>query len=216
MRRHGPVRAGGFTLIELLVIIAIVMVLALFTWPALDKMIHRSRLQGFSTEVAALMNRARLESVKRSVPAVVRLDFATDQVVVFVDVDGDGAFTPNTAVPRGQADFELVRRQRPARITFAGPLGGEEGADAVDGFTVNPEDNTLPNQAMFNPDGSIAVIGGFRFADIKGNVLEVRVSPQATARIELRKFDPDWVDPEDPTNQFRAQREGGEPWDWNT
>jgi type II secretory pathway pseudopilin PulG len=206
MRKRVPVRAGGFTLIELLVIIAIVMVLALFTWPALDKMIHRARLQGFATEVAGLMNRARLESVKRSVPAVVRLDFASDQVVLFVDVDGDGVFTPDAAVPLGQADFEVVRRPRPARIAFQGPSDGEEGSDAVDGFTVNPEDNSLPHQAVFNPDGSIDVIGAFRFADIKGNVLEVRVAPQATARIELRKWD---------GSVFRAPREGGEPWNWN-
>jgi len=215
MRRHRFARGGGFTLIELLVIVAIVMVLALFTWPALDKMIHRARLQGFASEVAGLMNRARLESIKRSVPAVLRLDFATDQVVVFVDVDGDGAFTPDATVPLGEADFELVRRPRPSHLTFAGPVGGEEGADTVDGFTLNPEDNSLPRQAVFNPDGSIAAAGGFRFADIKGNVLEVRVAPQATARIELRKFDPDFTDPDDPTNKFRAQREGGDPWDWN-
>jgi hypothetical protein len=206
MRRQRPARAGGVTQIELLVIRAIVVVLAVFTWPALNKMILRSRLQGFSTEVAGLMNRARLESVKRSVPAVVRLDFASDQVVVFVDVDGDGEFTPDTTVPLGRADFELVRRPRPPRITFAGPADGEEGADSVDGFTVNPEDASLPNQAVFNPDGSIDEVGGFRFTDPRGNVLEVRVAPQATARIELRKWD---------GTAFHAQREGGKPWDWN-
>lgn len=215
MRRHRSVRAGGFTLIELLVIVAIVMILAVFTWPALHKMIVRSRLQGFTTEVAGLMNRARLESVKRSVPAVVRLDFANDELVLFVDVDGDGAFTPDASVPLGRADFEVVRRPRPPRVTFQGPLDGEEGADAVDGFTANPEDATLPNQAVFDPNGSIDAVGAFRFTDTNGNVLEIRVDPQATARLELRKFDPDWTDPSDPTNKFRAQREGGTPWNWN-
>ena len=205
MRRQRTVRTGGFTLIELLVIIAIVMVLALFTWPALDKMILRSRLQGFATEVGATMQRARLEAVKRSVPVVVRLDFATDEMVVFVDVDGDGAFTPDNTVPLGEADFELLRRPKPSHIAFAGPTGGEEGADTVDGFTVNPEDSSLPNQAVFNPDGSIDAVGGFRFADARGNFLELRVSPQATARMELLKWD---------GTGWRAQREGGEPWEW--
>lgn len=214
MRRTRPVGGQGFTLIELLVIIAIIMILALFTWPALHKMIIRSKLQGFATEVSSALNRARLESVKRSVPAVVRLDFATDELVVFVDVDGDGAFTPDPGVAQGLADFELLRRPRPSRIVFAGPLNGVEGTDTVDGFTVNPEDNSLPRQAVFNPDGSVADVGGFRFADVRGNVLEVRVEPQATARVELRKWDPAWTDPEDSDNHFRAQREGGEPWEW--
>jgi hypothetical protein len=177
-------------------------------------MIIRSKLQGFATEVAAAMSRARLESVKRSSPAVVRLDFDTDEVVVFVDVDDDGVFTPDATVAQGLADFELLRRPRPARVLFSGPADGEEGADTVEGFSPNPEDNTLPRQAVFNPDGSVENAGGFRFSDIRGNILEVRVEPPATARIELRKWDPDWTDPEDSENHFRAQREGGEAWDW--
>lgn len=214
MRRSRPAGVQGFTLVELLVVIAIVMVLATFSWPALHKMIIRSKLHGFAIEVSSAMNRARLESVKRSVPAVVRLDFETDEVVVFVDVDGDGAFTPDATVAQGLADFELLRRPRPPRIAFAGPDDGEEGADTVNGFTPNPEDDTLPNQAVFNPDGSVSQAGGFRFADHRGNILEVRVEPPATARIELLKYDPDWDDPEDSDDHFRAQREGGEPWDW--
>lgn len=207
MRRTRPLsRAGGFTLIELLVIIAIVMVLALFTWPALDKMIQRSRLLGFANEMAALMQRARLEAVKRSVPSVVRLDFETDEVVVFIDVDDDGVFTPDSTVPLGEADFELLRRPKSAHVAFAGPVGGVEGTDTVDGFSPNPENSDLPNQAVFNPNGSIDALGSFRFSDVKGNVLEVRVAPQATARIELRKWD---------GSAFHAQREGGKAWEWN-
>lgn len=208
MRRSRPAGEQGFTLVELLVVIAIVMILAMFSWPALHKMIIRSKLQGFATEISSAMNRARLESVKRSVPAVVRLDFETDEVVVFVDVDGDGEFTPDPSAVRGRADFELLRRPRPPRIVFAGPNDGEEGADTIEGFTPNPEDDSLPNQAVFNPDGSVTDVGGFRFADDRGNFLEVRVEPRATARIELLKWDP-------ALTRFRAQREGGEPWQWN-
>lgn len=206
MRRSRPAGVQGFTLIELLVILAIVMVLATFSWPALHKMIVRSKLQGFATEISSALNRARLESVKRSVPAVVRLDFETNEVVVFIDVDSDGEFTPDSTVAHGRADFELLRRPRPAAIVFAGPDDGEEGADTVSGFTPR-QDNSLPNQAVFNPNGSVTAAGGFRFADDRGNVLEVRVEPPATARIEVLKWDPE-------EDRFRAQREGGEPWQW--
>lgn len=208
MRKPVPPRtARGFTLVELLVIIVLILVLAVFFAPSLNKMILRSKLIGFTTEVSGLMNRARLEAIKRSVPAVVRLDFATDEVVLFVDVDGDGAFTPDPSVPVGEADFEVVRRRLPELVAFAGPLNGVEGADTVSGFTANPEDNSLPRQAVFRPDGSIQDAGGFRFADPRENFIELRVAPQATARIELYKWNgSDW----------HAQREGGEPWEWNT
>lgn len=212
-------RARGFTLVEMLVVIAIIAIVAVITIPALHKMIVRSRLEGFASEVSGLMQRARLEAVKRSVPTVMRVDFENDELVVFVDVDfavpgNAGVFNPDTSVPPGDADFELIRRRKPAKVAFQGPDDGEEGADAVNGFTVNPEDGSLPNQAVFNPDGSIEDPGGFRLADPKGNILEVRVAPQATARVELRKYDPSYTNPEDLDDKFRAQDEGGKPWHW--
>lgn len=208
MRRRGAQRGSmraqrGFTLVELLVIIVIISVLAIILWPSLHKMILRNRLQGQATEVSIAMRQARLEAIKRTVPTVMRADFVNDQTLVFVDVDADGSFTPNPTAPRGTVDFELRSAPLPGHVTFAGPSLTVEGADAVDGFTTDPEGG--PNQVVFNPDGSVEDAGAFRFADPKGNVLEVRVSPPATARIELRKWD---------GSDFFAQREGGEPWRW--
>jgi len=42
---------------------------------------------------------------------------------------------------------------------------------------------------IFREDGSVLSTGAIRFADPRGNVLEVNVEPQATGRVEIRKYD---------------------------
>jgi hypothetical protein len=43
----------------------------------------------------------------------------------------------------------------------------------------------------------------------------VRVAPQATARVELLKHDPDYTNPDDADDHWRPRRQGGEAWQWN-
>ncbi len=59
---------------------------------------------------------------------------------------------------------------------------------AVDGWMVNG------GEPLFRSNGTALEDGAFRFADRRGNRLEVRLAPAAVGRIEVRKFDGlNWV-----------------------
>jgi type IV fimbrial biogenesis protein FimT len=65
------------------------------------------------------------------------------------------------------------------------------------------------NCFTFNTDGSVAEVGSFRMVDNNSNYLEVRVDPQATARVEVRKWNTT-------DSQWYTRNQGGKAWTWNT
>jgi len=65
------------------------------------------------------------------------------------------------------------------------------------------------NCFRFNSDGSASEAGSFRLVDNHGNYLEVRVDPQATARVQVRKWN-------ETDNQWYVRGEGGKAWEWKT
>ena len=65
------------------------------------------------------------------------------------------------------------------------------------------------NCFVFLPDGSVEETGAFRFADVRGNFLEVRVEPLATARVQVRKWD-------ETDNEWYTRDQGGKAWEWKT
>lgn len=202
-------RFAGFTLIELLVVMAILAVAMLLGIPAIQNLIVRSKTEGFAREVAVSLQRARLEAIKMNRAGAAFLDPDSGQLVVFIDADGalDGGgsrdFAPDPDQPRGSADYLLARLTPPSNVEFRSPDGG--GGAVVD-FTDNGGNQWL----IFRPDGSVVDTGAFRIGDIRGNFLEIEVSPAATGRIRLHKYqDEEWlstVDPSDPNYK---------PWKWN-
>ncbi|HEV7509652.1 MAG TPA: GspH/FimT family pseudopilin [Thermoanaerobaculia bacterium] len=65
------------------------------------------------------------------------------------------------------------------------------------------------NCFTFNSDGSVTEAGSFRLVDQNSNYLEVRVEPQATARVQVRKWDAT-------DSQWYTRNQGGKSWQWNT
>lgn len=65
------------------------------------------------------------------------------------------------------------------------------------------------NCFTFLADGSVQETGEFRFADVRGNFLEVGVAPKATARVQVRKWD-------ETDNKWYTRDQGGKAWEWKT
>jgi prepilin-type N-terminal cleavage/methylation domain-containing protein len=184
----------GFTLVELAIVLAIIGVAVLIGMPALLNGIRRAEVEGGMRQAAVELRAARLEAIKKSATVYVEADMATDAIVTWRETGVTPGFNP--ADPG--ADQELRRLKLPSRLDFWGPADATaEGPDATE-----PASTPL---LTFLPSGSAEDTGAFRFGDGRGNFLEVRVDPPATARITMRKWD---------GAAFRQQDEGGQRWTW--
>jgi hypothetical protein len=212
-RNSGARKAGGFTLVEAILVVAIVGIASALLLPAMQQLLHTSKMRGICRSTSAQLRKARFEAIKRGVPCVVRISPASREIIAFADVHGpaltdlpDGIFNPVAGQPPGATDYELERVVLPAGISFR--FLADMDLDSVDGFTNTGNPDPPDDQAIFLSDGSANDSGAFRFGDQRGNYLEVRVDPPATARIEVRK----WSDAD---GVWRSQGEGGTTWSWN-
>ena len=208
-------RSGGFTLIELLVVLALLATILTLGIPALQNLILRSRTEGFAQDLSMTLQRARLESIKKNRPAAVAVDPDTNDIVAFLDADSDGKYDPESGNPPATLDYEIARLPLPAYLAYEDPAGNS-GEDSIYGLTTVDLGGKSRKAAIFRPDGSISDpktdpdAFAFRIADARKNLLEVRIAPPATGKVEIRKYQgSEWLssgDPSDPDNK---------PWEWN-
>lgn len=188
--------ARGFTLIEMVIVLAIVGVLVTFGFPALQELMVRSRIESATRNTANIMRLARLEAIKHSVQVLVTFDSTKNTVWAYANVDGNPGYSPNASKPKGTVDYQVGSTYYlPKGVTFGAP-GGQTAID----FGGQP--------ATFESDGSVDTIGEIRFVDLRSNYLEVRVSPQATANIQILKWD-------ETRNLWHPSNEDNHPWKWN-
>jgi hypothetical protein len=208
--RRAAERQAGFNLAEIAVTISVLLTAGAMTTPPLAGLLRRSKVETAVQEASALMRASRSIAITRGTPAVVIADSSTRTLIAFADVHGagladdpDGVFNPLPGQPQRTTDYEIGRVVLPAMLDFVDPWSGG-GLDSIAGFD-NP--GTLPDgSAIFLPDGSIASIGAFRFADANGNCLETTAGPRNAVRVDIRKWD---------GTAWRARGEGGRPWAWN-
>lgn len=191
----------GFTLIEILAVLLIMMILALYGTPKLMGVLHRAKVEGMAKQTATLMRAARMEAIKRNCYGVVAIEPASRRVIAYADLNRNGVFDTATTPP----DHLIGRLDLPSLVHFENE-SGDKDLDSVDGF-VNPDVPTvLPDgQVIFQSDGSVLDDGALRFADQKGNFLEVNVSPRTTGRVEVRKYE---------SGIWYGNGEGGKSWDF--
>ncbi len=204
MAQRRRIRIAGFSLIELMITIAIMMIVAMMGFPALLNVIHRSKIETSVQQVTTVMQVAKLEAIKTGRQTVVLIDTTDQTVEAYVNVDEsiDRVYSPVPAAVYRTVDYQLRFITMPNGIEFKGPGGV---VDAVDGCA-HPESGN-PDMLIFSPNGSIEDECAYRIGDARGNYLEVRVAPEATANIKRKKWDP-------VTTKWIGRREGDQPWNW--
>lgn len=189
-----PAYERGFTLIEMLVVLAIFSIAAMISIPYLSAQIQRSKLLGAASQVSGLMRLARLDAIKNSRSAMVVIDLSTKKVNAFSDRNSNN-------LP--DADEVIGEVILPNSVIFGAP----SGEDVVEGFS---DLAGSPNMALFLSNGSIEDSGAFRFQSQQLgsggiNYLEVKVQPEATARVAIGKYESGaWV-----------ENDGTGAWKWN-
>jgi prepilin-type N-terminal cleavage/methylation domain-containing protein len=176
-------RDAGFTMIELLVVLLVALVLMMLSAPELMKYYIRSQLEGVTRQTSFILQKARFQAIKNS-----------QEVEICADTAG------RVVTGLGQT-IEL-----PDSVSFGAPAS---------------EDPTVTGDCfVFLADGSVKFMADgvvvedeeprpFRFADVRGNFLEVQVAPRATARVQVLKWNEE-------DNAWYTRDQGGKAWEWKT
>jgi prepilin-type N-terminal cleavage/methylation domain-containing protein len=205
MRRVSKRYQRGFTMLEALIVLAILSVIATMGYASLIPVLKRQKLIGAAREGANAMRQARAEAVKRGLPAGVAQDFAGRRLVVFRDVDNDGAYTAADPIIAHYPLTAGVLMLGPGDTT-ASPVNASWGFGEISG-------SSSPGTVVFNSVGATAATGAFRYSDAEGNYLEARVDPAASGKVSLRKYTPGGSDVNDIAN-WKEQGAGGVKWQW--
>ena len=102
---HGANRArcpksgsiAGFSLIELLVVVAVVLVVSAFAIPTLTTTLDSIRVRGALGSASNIVQRCRIQAIKRNLYQRLHFNTVGNQVVLFVTDGTNGAVSPKAA-----------------------------------------------------------------------------------------------------------------------
>lgn len=157
-------KQSGFTLVELMVSVAIVVLMATISIPAVTNSIPKFRYRSECRKLVTMFNHARFEAVRRNVDVGITFTLP-NQYVVFVD-DGAGAGTASNAVQDG-AELTLVAGTITAQGVSLQPSGGV----AWNNTGYNSKGTPLGNRV-----GSIDIQGTMRDGTISTATLSLSFS----------------------------------------
>ncbi len=162
--------SSGFTLVELMVTVAIIALIAGFTFAELNSSSYK--LKAAARTLKANMQKARLLAVKESCPVYVDFDLDSDgssdgtinlHYTTWRDLDGNGLFLmkdeAGNSVTDKSASFEFIEETALPSGVSAGVVGNGDGGPAQGPPPSNPG---LPSdgvsyggdRARFTPQGS--------------------------------------------------------------
>jgi type IV fimbrial biogenesis protein FimT len=175
-----PRRAAGFTLVELLVVLALMSITMVLVLPSLVRVVQHQRILSAAQQTAILLRLARLEAIKTSSPTVVQANMSNNTLMAYTDSNN------NQTLDTGENVLGKLELTKEVRLL---PVSGFPG--------------TLAN---FQSNGAALKVGAFRFQNVNGDQLEVRIMTATSGRVQIQKFQGGaWI----------ANGEGGTAWIWN-
>lgn len=234
-RRHP---AAGMTILEVLFVVAILGLVAAVAVEAMSTYGPRIQLRQTVGQAAQLINKARIEAIRRGVTTVVEADIGGRTLTAFAEINGnpnnplDPAgrylyFDPDPTLPIDRTDYVIGAVYLPGEIGtgvhFGGPAEGLDGGDSVSGFTLVPDAGGGTNSVLvFRSTGGVHDPGAFRFADARAaNFFETSITA-ITGKIEIRKHLRAGDSPSGSADFFTEANEtfspdgrlGGKVWVW--
>ncbi|MDL2268404.1 GspH/FimT family pseudopilin [Desulfosarcina sp. OttesenSCG-928-G17] len=120
-RKAGVVRNRrgrlGFTLLEMMIVIAVIAIVSAIVIPPMISWMGRTRLNSAVMEIVSLIQKARIEAVRRNTEVVVLFDLENNAYTSFVDDGQDGGIACN-GIQDGAERF-LHQGRLPGGVIFS-------------------------------------------------------------------------------------------------
>ncbi len=136
-------RTGGFSLIELLIVVFVVMVVAAIAVPNILLAVSNIRLRASAGDLAGLMQQARIMAAKNNptTPIAVypvRYGVRNGAQIAYIDLNGDGAWSPSVTVNGVTLSEPLIEFSGTAVPAAGAPsgTGGQPSQYVLAGDTV--------------------------------------------------------------------------------
>lgn len=94
-RMHKTRREAGFSLFELMIVMLIIMVVSAVAVPTIMNTVADVRLRSSASTIQGQVQQLRMRAVKDNKPYQGKMTIQAGTILVYLDIDGDGAYDAN-------------------------------------------------------------------------------------------------------------------------